>query len=194
MGGWGSGNRWRYGARSTTDDFRRLDIRSLVRAGVLTPGHAGGLQWVQGGETVASIQISATADSLRVSYRHRSGDENWTTENYPIRLVRTLCNFGGSRAWFLCPARGCGRRVAILYGGGVFACRRCYDLAYASSRESPSDRASRRADKLRLKLGWELGILNNAGDKPKWMRWRTFERLVEEHDGYADLSVAHLMQ
>ena len=75
---------------------------------------------------------------------------------------------------------GCGRRLAILYGGGIFACRYCHRLAYASSREDMSDRTMRRADRLRERLGW--GIANGHGDKPKWMRWRTFERLTEQHD------------
>jgi hypothetical protein len=87
------------------------------------------------------------------------------------------------------PAVGCGRRVAILYGGGIFACRHCYQLAYASAREDTGDRAARRADSLRARLGWEAGILNGSGDKPKWMRWRTFERLAAEHDQFAGRSM-----
>ena len=63
-----------------------------------------------------------------------------------VRIVRTPCRLGGSRAWFICPAVGCGRRVAILYGGGIFACRHCYDLAYDSSRNS--SKGSRMWDEL----------------------------------------------
>jgi hypothetical protein len=117
-----------------------------------------------------------------VIYRHYNGSGDWKDEQYPVRIVCTPCNLGGSRAWFICPAVGCGRRVAILYGGGIFACRRFYRLAYASSREDAGDRATRRADRLRARLGWEPGILNGEGGKPKWMRWRTFERLAGEHD------------
>jgi len=72
--------------------------------------------------------------------------------------------------------------VAILHGGGIFACRHCHQLAYASSREGASSRLGRRADRLRERLGWAPGILNAEGEKPKWMRWRTFERLTEQHD------------
>ena len=100
------------------------------------------------------------------------------------------CNLGGSRAWFICPAVGCGRRVAILYGGGIFACRRCYRLAYASSREDAGDRATRRADRLRAREGWEPGILNGEGGEPKWMRWRTFDRLAVEHNAFVGESLA----
>ena len=54
MGGPGSGNRWRYGAKSTTDDYRTLDVRRWAREGVLRPGYWGGWQWTRNGETVAS--------------------------------------------------------------------------------------------------------------------------------------------
>jgi hypothetical protein len=178
MGGPGSGNRWRYGAKSTTDDYRILDVRRLAREGMLRPGYWGGWQWTRDGETVASVQMRAEQDRVVLVYQHRSGGGEWKDERYPVRIAHTQCNLGGERPWFICPALGCGRRVAILYGGGIFACRHCYQLAYASAREDVCDRAARRADKLRARLGWEPGILNGNGDKPKWMRWRTFERLV----------------
>ena len=37
--------------------------------------------------------------------------------------------------------------------------------------------------------GWEPGILNGNGGKPKWMRWRTFERLAAEHDQFVGRSI-----
>ena len=96
-------------------------------------------------------------------------------------------------AAFIWPAAGCGRRVAILYGGGIFACRRCYQLAYPSAREDVSDRAARRADRLRARLHWEPRILNGGGEKPKWMRWRTFDRLAAEHDQLLGRSMQGIM-
>jgi hypothetical protein len=69
--------------------------------------------------------------------------------------------------------------VTILYGGGIFACRRCNQLAYASSREEAGGRATRRADRLSGAAGLgEPGILNGEGGKPKRMRWRTFDHLT----------------
>src|SRR6202047_5304092 len=125
MGGPGSGNRWRYGAKSATDDYRTLDVRRWAREGVLRPGYWGGWHWTRNGETVASIQMRAEQDRVILIYRHRSGDGEWKDEQYPVRIVRTACNLGGWRAWFICPAVGCGRRVAVLYGGSpAEGCRR----------------------------------------------------------------------
>lgn len=189
MGGPGSGNRWHYGAKSTTDDYRTLDVRHWARAGVLRPGYWGGWQWTRNGEVVSSIQMRADHDRVILIYKHRSGSDEWKDEQYPVRIERTRCHLGGSRPWFICPALGCGRRVAILYGGGIFACRHCYRLAYASSREDECDRVARHADRIRARLGWEPGILNCPGDKPKWMRWRTFYRLTREHELLVDRSM-----
>jgi hypothetical protein len=118
-----SGNRWRYGAKCTTDSYRTLDVRQCARAGVLRPGFWGAWQWKRDEETVASIRMRAEQDYLVLTYKHRTGGEDWKDEEYPVRIVNTPCNLGGSRAWFICPAARCGRRVAILYGGGILACR-----------------------------------------------------------------------
>lgn len=118
----------------------------------------------------------------------------WKDENHPVWLDWTPCNLGGQRPWFRYPARGCGRRVAILYGGGIFACRHCYRLAYPSQRETWDDRAARRADRIRNKLGWEPGILNGKELKPKGMHWRTFERLTAKHDTFVEQSLAGMAQ
>jgi hypothetical protein len=77
---------------------------------------------------------------------------------------------------------GCGRRAAILYGGPTFTCRHCGELAYASQGERAAARAIRRVHKLRERLGWGPSLSFEHGDKPKGMRWATFERLVEQHD------------
>ena len=65
-----------------------------------------------------------------------------------------------------------------------------YRLAYPCQREPAHYRALRRAFKLRGKLRAEGGI----GDyvvKPKWMRWRTFERMMARIDKAEEVVDAH---
>ena len=39
-------------------------------------------------------------------------------------------------------------------------------------------------------VGWEAGILNGNGGKPKGMHWRTFEQLQALHDAQVNQSLA----
>ena len=84
--------------------------------------------------------------------------------------------------WWRCPAVGCGRRVAVLHGGRIFACRQCHRLAYRSQRETDDDRATRRANTIRRRLDWEPGVLNGNGGKPKGMHWKTYWRLFSQQN------------
>ena len=195
MGGMNSGRRDQ-GGKNTTEDCRALDVRYLQRNGLLSAGHSFGLDWTRIGNKVASIQVRAEADRLTLDYRHQRNGGEWKSVNYPVLIERTSCNYGGSRAWFRCPADGCNRRVGKLFLGssGIFACRHCYQLVYASQRESVDDRATRRADKIRKQLGWEPGILNGHGGKPKGMRFKTYQRLAVEHDALVNISLGWMQQ
>ena len=194
MGGPGSGNRWRYGAKSTTADCRSIDARRWARAGVLTPGYWGSWQWTRDGEVVAIIQMRTERDRVVLSYRYRQNGGDWGDIEEPVALERTPCRYGGDRVWFLCPAVGCGRRVALLFlGGRYFACRHCYRLAYPSQNENAGDRAIRRAENIRMRLGGSPGVLTESPDKPKWMRWPTYWRLREQADAHIEDSMRDLM-
>jgi hypothetical protein len=85
--------------------------------------------------------------------------------------------------------------VAVLYGAGrLFGCRSCNRLSYASQREGDDDRAARRANRIRKRLGWEAGIFNAPGIKPKGMHWSTFLRLVAEHDHWVAIALMGLQR
>lgn len=189
MGGIGSGRLWHYDAKDTTSSYRNLDIRQLERRDLLKVNNSFVWQWIRDGEAIGSIQVAVQLNHVMLSYCVNENGE-CVDRNYLVHIERTSCHLGGRRPWFRCPARGCNKRVAILYGGSIFACRHCYRLAYPSQREMLSDRASRKADKIRARLGWEQGILNGEGIKPKGMHWKTFERLCVEHDGLVRLSLA----
>ena len=56
-----------------------------------------------------------------------------------IHLASTPCNYGGKRWWFLCPIKNCSKRIGVLYkipDSGFFACRKCLNLTYKSSKLS----------------------------------------------------------
>jgi hypothetical protein len=182
MGSPDSGSHGPRRAKRTTSDFLKLDVRLWAREGVLTPGYSGTRCWQLDGKIIHAVHVRSAFGQMILTYSHNVSSEAWRDEQYIVRIERTSCHLGGSRPWFVCPAVGCQRRVAMLYGGAIFACRHCYRLAYRCTRESDGDRATRRADRLRAQLGWEPGILNGGGPKPKWMRWSTFERLAREHD------------
>jgi hypothetical protein len=192
MGGRGSGRHWHWNAKSTITDYRSLDVRRWARDGLLEPGRRFGWQWSIDGEQVASIQAQVEHGQVRLIYRSRDHGEEWESLDYPVRLLSHPCHFGGYREWFACPAQGCGRRVAKLYGGRIFACRHCYQLAYPSQREAAFQRAERRADKIRERLGWADDEEEYV--KPKGMHWQTYHRLVDELEAWQHRSDVGMME
>jgi hypothetical protein len=59
---------------------------------------------------------------------------------------------------------------------------RCCDVSCISQLERGDDRAARRASSIRRRLKWKVGIPNPTGSKPNGMHWRTFVKLVSNHD------------
>ena len=185
MGGRGSGRRSSYSGKPETNDSMPLDIRKIARSGLLIPGRSFGWQWTVNDRPVASIRIRVDWESLVLSYRMKSTGE---VVEQRVQTQTTPCHLGGQRHWFACPL--CSKRVAVVYAPGrYFACRQCCGLGYATQKESAGDRAATRADKLRKRLGWEAGILNGAGGKPKGMHWKTFFRLKSHHDALVQISL-----
>jgi hypothetical protein len=175
--------------KNTTDGYRSIDVRNLARLGHLRPGSSFSFHWSQLGVPVASVQAHAGANSVVLSDRQRPyGSDQWEQKDYPVRLVRTPSHYGGERTWFLCPARGCGRRVAILYGGDIFACRHCHCLAYRSQREQGYQRALSHTQAIRVRLGGSGSIADPFPSKPKGMHWSTYQRLRLEAEAAAGRS------
>ena len=162
---------------------------------MLQAGYAGSWQWSRDGEVRASIRMRAEAGRVVLLYRYRQHGGEWEDVEEPVRIETTSCRYGGSRSWFICPAVSCGRRVAILYGSGrYFACRHCYRLAYESQREDAGDRALRRAQTIRQRLGGSANMMMPFPMKPKWMRWPTYQHLCAQAAALTQrslLAVAH---
>jgi hypothetical protein len=179
MGGFGSG-RWRHG-KNTTDDYQALDVRELQRDGLLLPGRTLSAQWTCNGKAIAFINVEVESDHVVLKYNYKRLDGTWQPITYIVNINWTPCNYGGQRPWFICPMGGCGQRVAILYGSSIFACRHCHQLAYQTQRETVDNRALRRAQNIRKKLGGSANMLEPFPVKPKGMRWHTYFRMTDQH-------------
>ena len=150
-------------AKTLVGDCWRLEIGFVQREGYLTGGgRFGGVTWTRGERKTGAIGLMSWPRALAATYagagaRYRLQDVgdgeiagltlsysvNGAPECYPVLLTYTTLASGGRRPWFVCPAALCGRRCGVLYlapGGRIFACRRCYDLAYPCQQ----DRTARR--------------------------------------------------
>lgn len=167
-------------AKPLTADLLQLCVSRLYRAGVLAPGAVAPMEWRHHGRVVGVATMRAGDGVLYVS---RGAD---VVER--VELETTYTHFGGARQWFTCPC--CGRRCGVLYLGNRLACRTCYGLAYRVERETAHDKALRRCDRIRHRLGWVPGIAHGMGPKPGKMRHATFARLVAEYEQHLRLVLA----
>jgi hypothetical protein len=161
-----------------------LDVNQLSEKGCLRPGCSSTCQWIVGNEVV-SINLRAEAERLHLSYAVRVGNGEREDIVETISIVHLPCRFGGNRTYFICPGPGdgteCGRRITKLHlSRRYFLCRHCNQLAYASQFERPWQRAFRRANKLKQRLGIAAGIAASVPDKPKGMWTRTYGCLLNK--------------
>ena len=183
MGGLGSG-RSSGGGRMTAEACRSIDVNRLRRKGVLSAGWSGGWEWKRNGERVSSISMRGGEDRIVLSYRSRIGSEEWQDVEEPIPIRWVPCRYGGRRPYFVCPGIvngvACRRHVVKLYSAGrYYLCRHCYRLTHASRNEDSCDRALRRANKIRMRLGGEPGYEAMIPRRPKGMWRKTYDRLFE---------------
>ena len=178
----------------TVEGTRSLDVMKLARAGYLSGPRPGSWTWTYHDGTTALIGITGGRDAVTLNYRVRSNGEDWQTVDQRVPIRWTPCRLGGERPWFVCDvfANGvhCGRRVAKLYGAGkLFACRRCYRLGYQVQRGGRMDQAHHRLASLHRKLGADYeGPDRTPPQRPKWMRHRTYERVLQQiEDGESRL-------
>jgi hypothetical protein len=176
MGGFGSGSWYRFGTKNLVENCLCLDIYQLNRKKMLLSPNAYSLSWSNG----SNIAIKSNLGSIELSYSI-SCDSQHEDVAYTIPLSWTSCNYGGRRPWFICPGKGCNKRVANLYFfGKYFLCRHCHDLVYSSQRDAKAFRLLHKAQKIYKKLG-----VKNHDDlfitpKPKGMHQETYDRLCEE--------------
>jgi len=148
------------------------------------------------GEVVAAGIITANMEGLYQGwFRIQLGSlDQW------IDLIPQPRHFGGRQWYFECPMTR--RRCSVLWrppGAKRFCSRQAWtrQAAYASQFLDADNRAHRGKAKIKARLigdcdhdEWDLP------PKPKWMRWWTYNRLVEKFDSYEevlDRGIAELM-
>ena len=112
--------------------------------------------------------------------RERGGE--WQPIRDRIPLAITTPNYGGKRAWFLCPS--CYKRKRVLWGRKYYRCAKCYGMRHNSQYEDRASRLLDRAQKIKEKLGGNASCLYPFPSKPKGMHWRTYEAKREEYEQY----------
>ncbi len=183
MGGRGSGRTGGYPTAEACGSFV-LDVRSFA-AVLKLPGERfpATFTFDEGGsdELTIAMDVDTTNEHLPlVWFEHERRTASAEIERYRIAFESTRPNFGGRRWYFRCPCNG--SRVTRLFlplGGHGFWSRKAYRLGFACQRESWGDRADRQARKLHRKLGGDGQWRSGSPDKPKGMRWHTYERHME---------------
>jgi hypothetical protein len=167
----------------------KLDLNLLVRQGLIAPGSATGphsIRWTNrnSGEVIASGWISADMRSDIEGLLHiQIGELDQT-----ITLVPLSRHYGGRQWFFVCPVTN--GRASVLWlppGAQQFASRHAWPgrVAYSSQFMTPTDRAQLGKERIKRRLIGELDP--EAWDlppKPKWMRWKTYHRLVDQFEKY----------
>lgn len=170
----------------------KLDLNRLVQLGSITPGAETGprdITWRDVyGRSIASGRVSADMTGcidgwLRIEI---GGDRQSFGLNAQPR------RFGGRQWYFICGDTN--RRASVLWkppGANRFASRHAWgrQVAYASQFQSPENRTYYQQTKINSRL-CSLGGFDPAEwqfpPKPKWMRWRAYNRSMEKFDSYAD--------
>lgn len=207
MGGYGSG---RKACHAVAEDGLVIDICRLIRAGEIMPGkYNNGTLFLGGnrtGEKTTSIGLEAcllnsNGSWLRLYFTLTRRGKKIQSDSQ-IELTTTRPHLGGVRWWFICPITK--QRTCKLYlpdGAIQFAGRQAYRLTYLSQRKKGMDSVDYYQIKMYKKLGENYKwCWQTPPDRPKWMRQKTYDRLVDKiyiamdrHDAVFDLEVARLL-
>jgi hypothetical protein len=167
----------------------KLDLNQLARQGLIRRGATTGprfIRWTRSyiGEEIAGGWISADMlGEIEGSVRIRIGELDQT-----IILIARRRHYGGQQWYFMCPAMN--HPASVLWmppGARRFASRQAWpgQVAYNSQFMTADERAHLGKSKIKSRL---IGVLDpdewDLPPKPKWMRWKTYNRYVERFDAY----------
>jgi hypothetical protein len=108
-----------------------------------------------------------------------------------IDLVPQVRRFGGRQWYFVCPVRD--RPVSVLWkpsGATRFCSRQTWgrQVAYQSQFNDKINRAHNGKERIKSRLIADLDPEEwDFPPKPKWMRWKTYERQEKRFDHYEEI-------
>jgi hypothetical protein len=176
-------------SRACLQDGLKLDLNQFARQGFIKFGAnigARGISWSNPRQgQIARGVISADMTDPNAWFRIAMGC--FVQE---IALVSRPRHFGEHQWFLVCPVTG--GFATVLWrppGASKFCSRQAWgrQVAYRSQFQDASDRAYSGKERIKARLigdldpeDWELP------PKPKWMRWRSYNRYVERFDGYEE--------
>ena len=175
-----------------TGDFLSLNVSGFKKAisKLMTePGgstRGGTVQGADGWKNKYSIDICLYLNDEKmpvVDYTVRA--DNGAKKEGQIQFEKTPCRFGGFRYYFVCPITHNRCTVLRLFRGDFVSLDGIrqltnLDIPYTCQTISGFDRVRRQVN-LSKRRAKRCGIdVDNEHfyQKPKWMRWRTFSRLI----------------
>ena len=176
------------GGRRRCDDYPAIDIRDpLHREFVDQPGGQISWRWNCNGQPLCYVDIVFHRDHAVLT----DVTDQERQKTLSIQLLRTPCNYGGTRPWFECP--GCSQRCATLYFcNSSFRCRKCHGLGYRSQLVASTERPRLIAQRIRQSLGGSPSLFEPFTPKPLRMHWRTYDRIREKGERYEARAAAGL--
>lgn len=170
----------------------RLRISALVGDEPIAANSCrrGHMSWTNSytgkGSGAVFFEVEAWEDSgsmrLRLALPGKPG-EPATVREQCVGLISSPQPHGGLRWWFVCPRTQ--NLCTVLHcppGATAFAGRLAWRMSYLSQRRSHQDRPLEKARGIRMALGGGPSMLEPFPDKPKWMRWATYDRKQAQAD------------
>jgi len=173
--------------RVCLQDGLKLDLNRLSRKGFIKPGSIGacGIAWTHSywGQIASGIISADMSGQIEGWLRIQLG-----SLDQRIILVARDRHFGGEQWYFVCPVMN--RRASVLWkppGADRFCSRQTFgrQVAYQSQFNDATNRAHAGQAKIKARLigendpdEWDLP------PKPKWMRWKTYNRYEAKFDHY----------
>lgn len=183
MGGIGSGQYYRWGSKSTLEDYKCLNINRMVKLDAIEDNSLNSGYWIWSdantGKEKSRIgyQCNTLAPDnqyLRIQYSFTDSGQEF---DYKIKLSTSKPHYGGKRYWFLCPVTS--KRVSKLYlipSDGRFLSRHVYKINYASQMRGYIDRQIDKKWKILRKTDG-----SNHPIRPKGMHHNTFDKILDKY-------------